>query len=73
MREAAHVTSLDARERASHCRPFPVHGGGGRRSAPRAPALAPEEPLLEVVRRQRRRRPRLRHGAAAGYPAGRAA
>lgn len=42
----------------SHGRALPVHGGRG--AAPRAPALAPEEALLEVRRgRRRRRRARL--------------
>lgn len=59
MREAAHGAALNPRQRASHRGPLPVHGRRRRGAAPRAPALAPEEALLEVVRRQRRRRPRL--------------
>lgn len=53
VREVTHAAALDARP--SHRRPLPVHGGRRRRAAPRAPALAPEEALLEVVRRLRRR------------------
>lgn len=55
MREVADLAALGA---------LPVHGGGRRRAAPRAPLLAPEEALLEVVRRlrgrARARRPRAR-------------
>lgn len=64
MREVAHGAALNPRQRASHRGPLPVHGGRRRRAAPRAPALAPEEALLEVVRRQRRRRPRLQRAVA---------
>lgn len=58
MCETAHVAALDARP--SHRRPLPVHRGRRGRTAPRAPSFAAEEPFLEVVRRQRRRRARLR-------------
>lgn len=59
MREAAHGTALNPRQRASHRGPLPVNRSWRRSAAPRAPPFAPEEALLEVMRRQRRRRPRL--------------